>query len=236
MDTASDWQQLVRAAWDSIKTKVASELPRAVVGKGLSNQSFNPEIRICGILNTGRGGGAFWGEDGTGSMNLTELRISALNSVQDKNVTFDGTNANFPLGFSLLQASGRYAYSQPCGLYSFGKKTTGTTVRGAGGFGEKRETGALTYVATFDNATMKLILTTVAVSGNRSSEVKPDGEPDNAVLRWLSDYLGGGVVIKNAIQSALEAFFINDNFSKDLIATLNSIIGAAIAQSRTAVS
>src|SRR5262249_12782452 len=130
----ADWQALVRSAWNSMRAKVAREIPSAVKGKNLSDQSYRASFGVCSALNSPisreRDPTSNWGDDGEGTLNLTSVRVSDFNGVTAGDIEFSGSEVKLPLPFVLLQATARYGYTQPCALYSLGKKGQTTTVDG----------------------------------------------------------------------------------------------------------
>jgi hypothetical protein len=232
MPAVSDWKDVVRAAWNRIKGEVSSELPRAVLGKPLSDQRFNQGLGVCNLLNTGDTGGGSWGDDGQGTIQLTSVRVGDFTSVSAGPATIENLDVRLPLPFALLQASCRYTYEQPCAFYSFGKKGPPSKVNGAGTMNAKSEGGTLTYrlrVVDPDKA-LRLEMTGATVDGRRSVEVKPDSPLDSAFLRWLIEVFAGGLQERLIIKSALDSFFAHDQFSRDMVNELNRIIGATLAE------
>lgn len=240
MIQTGDWQALVRAAWDSIRSKVATQLPAALKGKQISNQSIRTTMGVCSMLNSpGNRSGSIWGSNGDGTMNLTSLTVDNFNDVTPGDAGFSGVNVSLPLKFSLIAVRGSYSYSQPCAFYSFGKKGRQTNVDGSGKLQEKREKGVLTYrlEAKEVQGQFRVDLVGATVDGARSLDISPNGQPDNAVLRWLVNYLGGAIREKWSLEMSLQTLFTNDQFSKDMVAELNKIIGDAVrAQGSRAVA
>jgi hypothetical protein len=226
------WHGLVRDAWNSIRAKVASQIPPAVKGKPLSDQSYRDKFRLCSTLNFGGRGSAFWGDDGEGTLTLTSVQVSEFNGVKAGDIEFNGLEVRLPLPFALLQATGRYSYVQPCALYSLGKKTSGTNLRGNGTMTAKAEDGAMKYLMQVidPDHDLRLQLTGATVDGRRTTAIKPDGEPDNEVLRWLVDVFGRGLQEKRSIQASLETFFGQGQFGRDMAAELNKIINQELAR------
>ncbi|WP_445147381.1 hypothetical protein [Dyella sp. Tek66A03] len=227
-----DWQTVINDAWNSIRAKVALELPPAVMKKALTDQSYTDSLGVCSTLNSPYNrGSAIWGDDGKGTIRLTSLQVSDFTSVTALPAVFNNFDVRLPLPFSLLQASGRYGYEQTCALYSLGKKGNETKVKGAGSMSSKSEGGTLIYqikVVDPDKA-LRLQLTGATVDGKRSVVVKSDSEPDNAVLRWLVDVFGRGLQEKMRISAALDSFFAHGQFGLDMVAELNRIIGVTLA-------
>src|SRR5260221_8726894 len=116
MPPIADWKSLVQASWDSIKGKVAADLPRAVAGKSLADHIYNQEIGVCATIN-GPNQSGVWNDDGPGTIHLTSLRVGEFTSVSAGSAKFGNLDVQLPLPFALLQASGRYAYVQPCAYY-----------------------------------------------------------------------------------------------------------------------
>lgn len=231
MPPTSDWQTAVQDAWESIRARVALELPAAVMKKPLSDQSYTDSLGVCSTLNSPFSrGSAIWGDDGKGTIRLTSLNVSDFTEVTSQAAVFANLDVKLPLPFALLQASGRYDYEQPCALYSLGKKGNQTKVRGAGTMNSKSESGSLTYLLKVidPSGNLRLELTGATVDGKRAVNVKPDGEPDNAVLRWLVEVFGRGLQEKMRINAALDSFFSNNQFGLDMVEELNRIVGATL--------
>src|ERR1700744_2667083 len=121
MPPVVDWKDIVQASWESIKGKVATDLPKAVQGKGLSDQVYKQELGVCVSLN-GPNTAGVWNDNGPGTVEVKSLRVSDFTSVAAGSARFGNLDVQLPLTFALLQASGRYAYGPPCGLYTFAKK------------------------------------------------------------------------------------------------------------------
>jgi len=223
MPQAADWQDAVRAAWDSMKGNVAAKLPGAVLEKPLSDQSYRQGTGLCTFLNWGEGNGS-WGDDGQGTIRLTSLRVSDFTSVSAGPADIENLDVRLPLPFALLQASGRYDYVQECAFYSMGKKGPPSRVHGSGTMNAKSESGTLTYRLKAVGPDKHLEMTGATVDGRRSVNVRPDGEPDNPILRWLIDVFARGLQEKVIIKSALDSFFTHGQFGRDMVSELNQII------------
>lgn len=232
MPEASDWKGIVQASWEKMRGKVSAELPKAVIGKGLSNQVYNDELRVCATLNGPNQGAGVWNDDGPGAIEFTSLKVSDFSSVSAGPAKFDNLTVQLPVSSALIAASGRYGYIQPCGYFSFGKKQMSSKLYGAGEITAKSEAGTLTYLLKVidPDKDLRLELTGASVDGRRSVTVKPDGTPDNPVLRWLVDALGRGMEKQLLVRSALDHFFASDQFSRDMVNELNKIIHTALAE------
>jgi hypothetical protein len=230
MPPVPDWKEIVQAAWDSIKGKIATDLPRDMLGKTLSDQTSDQETGVCVTLN-GPNTAGVWNDDGPGTIHVSSLRVSNFTSVSAGSVKFGTLDVQLPLPFALLEASGRYAYVQPCALYNFGKKGPFAKLTGAGQLGVKSENATLTYLMkVIDPGTnLRLELTRATIEGGQQNiTVQPDGTPDNAFLRWLFQAVSRGP--ERLIRSALDSFFATDQFSKDMVSELNRIIGVTLAE------
>lgn len=231
MPGATDWQAIVTASWDSIKAKVAADLPKAVAGKPLSDHTYNEQLGVCVLLNGPNTGAAVWNDDGAGTVALTSLKVSDFTSVTGQSARFGTLQVELPLSFALLAASGRYAYVQPCAQFSLGKKGAPARLNGAGKISARSERGSLTYqlkVVDPDKA-LHLELTGAKVDGQRTVNLEADGQPSNALLRILLGSFSEGSQ-RLIISSALDSFFSHGEFGRDMVNELNRIIGASLAQ------
>lgn len=231
MPEAADWQAIVKAGWDSIKAKVSAELPKAVVGKPLSDHTYNEGLGVCVLLNGPNTGAAVWNDDGPGTVALTSLQVGDFTSVSGQDAKFGNLEVELPLSFALLAANGRYAYVQPCAQYSLGKKGAPARLNGAGKISARSERGSLTYqlkVVDPDKA-LRLELIGAKVDGQRSINLEADGQPSNALLRILLGSFNEGSQ-RLIISSALDSFFSHGEFGRDMVNELNRIIGATHAQ------
>lgn len=230
METYTNWRSAIEDAWNTLRPTIAEQLPKLAVGSSLSDQTYSDKLGVCAALNsTTGGGGAAWGDDGKGTIELENLRITAFEQVVSQPLAFDGLTIGLPLNFAVLQAKGRYHYTQPCALYSLGKKGTKTQVRGEGAVTTEAATGTLTYRTTVLNPDTNPELEPiklVTVDGKRAVNVVPDGSPDNTVLRWLVDVFGRGLQEKSLIQTPLQEFFADNSFARNMIDQLNQIIQA----------
>src|SRR5262249_38723235 len=133
------------------------------------------------------------------------------------------------------QATARYGYTQPCALYSLGKKGQTTTVDGAGTMNARSENGTVRYViqVTDPERDINLKLTAATVNGRRSTEARRDSQPEHPVLRALLDFFWGRFQESRRLEAALESFFGNDQFGRDLCAELNKHLKLARERSRS---
>lgn len=214
-------QQNVIDAWNDMKSWVEGVLPGQAQGYSIANESADiGEIGACNALNNPYDqSGAYWGDDGDATMSLTSLTISTLSGVSIQTASFpNATTVNLPFSFSTLEVSGNYSYSQPCAMYSLGKKTTTATTGGKGTLSQKVTNNTLSYVASYDGSA--LTLTGVTVGGTPSVNVTPD---DGGMPAWLVSIANFFTTFKEqqVLETSVENVFASADFSATMISLLN---------------
>jgi hypothetical protein len=219
-------QQAVIDAWADMKSWVEGTLPGQAQGSVLPQMTSSiGDIGACNALNSpGGGGAAIWENSGSGTLTLTSLSISSLKGVVIQTASFtDAQTVHLPFTFSQIQVKGSYTFTEPCGLYEFGKKISSSSAGGDGSMTQTVGNSSMYYVAT---VTDKLTLSGVTIAGQPSVDVKPDtgGLPD-----WLSKIADFFSTFneKSAVTASLENVFRSAGFSNTLINLMNTKLGAS---------
>lgn len=207
-------------AWADMKPWVEQTLPGLAVHQKLPNTTQDiGDIGACNALNVpGSRSSAVWGEAGNATFTATSLTISTLGGVAIQAAASQGGNAfTLPFGFSKLQVSGNYHYTQPCALYNMGHESNKTTTKGSGTISWTIKDGTVTYNAAL---TTQLSITSVAVGGKSEVSVHPDtgGMPDwlVSIANFFSSFKE-----KEALTRSVASVFQNASFTATMLNILN---------------
>jgi hypothetical protein len=223
MSSAVIPQASVIAAWADMKDWVEQTLPGQAVGTPLPDDSQNAgDIGSCYAFNQ-PGSAAYWGGDGDATVTQSGRTIVAMSDVQIQPAIFvDAATVQLPMGFSLLDVQGAYAYTQPCACYEVGKKISTATGSGHGALDQSVPNGTLSYVASCSDS---LVITDVVVDGTPVVTLTPASGGLPAWVVAIANFFST-VSDDDLLRGSLQNVYTTAAFSQTMISMLNEKAGA----------
>jgi len=116
-------QQKIGSAWNAVKAIEPDLLKALKTTARLDDIVHSGMLGICNNLNVGMDRmSPRWGDDGNGTVKLTDLSINDIESLSIQDAQFppgSPPSVEFPIAIKSLEIKGKYNYTQPCSRYLF---------------------------------------------------------------------------------------------------------------------
>jgi hypothetical protein len=214
----------ITAAWQDLAPQVTAGLAPAALAATLPDIPIPAETGVCFTLNPPPNGGerhTLWEDQGQGTIQLTDLKITSLDGVSPQAAQFPSdTQVQLPINFTTLTLAGSYNLSQPCVQYDVdtNKKIGNEVYTGTGTVTQTAQQGQIIYQATI-GADGTLTLASALVTGDQHLDVVPQDD-GGGLIAILAKLLMGDPE-QASVKGAINNIFTTMAFSTDLITLLN---------------